>query len=82
MRLRKSISYEKIPDIHVDEHQFYQNPDTIDELDLFSSHTLKNTPCPDKLSEKETNHAMENPQEIVIQLQPEASVPRRHQHLE
>ena len=68
-------THENVPDIQLDEHQFYQKPDTTDEPDLFSTHILTNTPSQDQHSEEELHHEMENLQEIVIHLQLETEVP-------
>ena len=75
MRLRIFIPQENVPDIQVDQHQIYQLPDTTDEPYLFSTHIPTNTPCQDHQSEEEFDHETENPQEILLLLQPEAEVP-------
>ena len=75
MRLRRFVQHESVPDNRVDEHQYYQDPDTIDEPDLFSTHTPASTPSQDQQSEEELDHETQNTQKNVIQLQPAAGMP-------
>ena len=75
MQPRRVISDKNVPDIQVDKHQFYQDPDTIDEPDHFSTHVPTKTQFLDQHSKKELNHEMQKPQEVVIQLQPAAGIP-------
>ena len=82
MRFRRFIPQEKILDIQANEHQFYQDPDTNDKLDLNSTDILTNAPCHDHQSEEELDHEIENLQEILIQQQLEASVPPSLMELE
>ena len=63
-----------VPDNQVDENQFYQDPETIDEPDFFSTHIPTNTPCQDQQSEEEPDNETNNSEEIVIQPQPKANV--------
>ena len=75
MRLRRFIPHENVPDIQVDQQQFYQDPDTIDKPDLLSTHIPTNTLCQDQQLGEERDNKTENPQKTVIQLQAEANVP-------
>ena len=47
MWLRRFIQQHIVPDIQVNDQQLYQDPDTIDELDLFSTNIPAYTPCQD-----------------------------------
>ena len=59
----------------MNEHQFHQDPNTIDESDLFTTHMPTNTLGNDQQIDDKLYHDIENPQEIMIQLQPETSAP-------
>ena len=59
--LRTFIPQQNLFDFQVDERQFIQDPDTIDEPDFFSNHIPTNTPCQEQQSDEEIDHDMETP---------------------
>ena len=68
MRFPKFMPLVNAPELQVDEHQFYQDPDTFDEPDFFQIHSRTNTLGSEKPPDEEIDHDKEKPQEFSTQV--------------
>ena len=86
MRLRRFILHEIVLDIQVDEHQFYQHLDTINECALFSSHNhtvsgskiRKENPSPDGKPSRTRDKATTGSLRTTLLPKPETTIPTPH----
>ena len=78
MRLCIFIPHENVPDIPVDESQFYTDSDVIDELELFGTEATTQ-PAAVSFGTDESDH--DNQQESFIPLQPETPAPTANEEV-